>query len=262
MMGLAAFACSPKQEAAAEEGETPAEAAEVAQEAPKALTAKDFKATKAEIDSVSYLLGINFGSFLKSYNFGTDINYSQIVKGMKAFQNSEGNMNDPEFVNQFKINPDLMNQVFNNYLEKQHNLLVLKNKEAEEKFLAENAKKAGVQVTESGLQYIIEEAGNDVKPALTDTVWVHYKGQLIDGTVFDEVADDEDAINFVLNRVVTGWGEGLQLIGEGGKIKLFIPSKLGYGEQGNQAIEPNSTLIFDVSIEKVGKFVAPEPEAE
>ncbi|MCQ2182261.1 MAG: FKBP-type peptidyl-prolyl cis-trans isomerase [Bacteroidales bacterium] len=255
-MGLAAFACSPKQEAAAEEGETSAE------ETKAPLTSKDFKSSKAEVDSVSYLLGINFGSFLRSYNFGKNLNYSQIVKGIKDFQNAKGNMQDPEFVNQFKINPDEMNDVFNNYLEKQHNLLVYKNKETEEKFLAENAKKDGVQVSESGLQYIIEEAGSYVKPGLLDTVWVHYTGKLIDGTVFDEVAADNDPISFTLNRVVKGWSEGLQLVGEGGKIKLFVPSALGYGEQGNQAIEPNSTLIFDVVLDKVGKFVMPEEAAE
>lgn len=259
-MGLAAVACSPKQEAAAEDGANSIEAVDASQQSPKVLTANDFKSTKAEIDTVSYLLGINFGSFLRSYNFGKELNFSQVVKGMKDFQNATGNMQDPEFVNQFKINPELMNDVFNAYLEKQHNLLVLKNKETEEKFLAENAKKAGVQVTESGLQYIIEEAGNDVKPGMTDTVWVHYSGKLIDGTVFDETAPDADPISFTLNRVVAGWGEGLQLIGEGGKIKLFIPSNLGYGEQGNQAIEPNSTLIFDVTLEKVSKYIAPEAE--
>lgn len=262
MMGLAAAACSPKQEAEAQEGEEGTaieQAAAEAQQTPKVLTAKDFKSSKAQIDTVSYLLGINFGSFLRNYNFGKDLNFSQVVKGMKDFQNAKGRMQDPEFVEQFKINPELMNDVFNEYLEKQHNLLVFKNKEAEEKFLAENAKKEGVQTTESGLQYIIEEAGNDVKPGLTDTVWVHYSGKLIDGTVFDETAPEADAVSFTLNRVVKGWGEGLQLIGEGGKVKLFIPSALGYGESGNQAIEPNSTLIFDVTLEKVGKYIAPEP---
>ena len=261
MMGLVAMACAPKQEeAVAEEGEQTAieAAAAAAQQMPKALTANDFKSSKAEIDSVSYLLGINFGSFVKNYNFGEDINYSQIVKGIKDFQNAKGNMRDADFGEQFKINPEVMNDLFNKYLEKRHNLIMALNKEKEEKFLASNAKKAGVQVSESGLQYIIEEAGSDVKPGPKDTVWVHYSGKLIDGTVFDETAEGAEAISFTLNRVVSGWGEGLQLIGEGGKIKLFVPSKLGYGESGNQRIEPNSTLIFDVTLEKVGKVQAAE----
>jgi len=83
---------------------------------------------------------------------------------------------------------------------------------------------------------------------------VRYKGTLLDGTVFDEVAEDADPIRLTLNRVVAGWTEGLQLIGEGGKIQLFLPAELAYGEQGNQGIGPNNALIFDVELTKVGKI--------
>jgi FKBP-type peptidyl-prolyl cis-trans isomerase FkpA/FKBP-type peptidyl-prolyl cis-trans isomerase FklB len=93
-------------------------------------------------------------------------------------------------------------------------------------------------------------------------VWVHYKGTLLDGTVFDEVAADAEPIRLTLNRVVPGWTEGLQLIGEGGKIDLYIPAELGYGEQGNQAIGPNSVLTFNVELTKVGKYVEPAPVQE
>lgn len=252
LLGLAVVACTPK---AGEEAADAAQAADEASVAPKALTAADFKSSKAEIDSVSYLLGINFGSFLKGYDFGGDINYSQVVKGMKDFVNSKGDTRDEDFTKQFKIDPNTMNDLFNKFLQKRHNLVAFQNKEAGEKFLAANAKKDGVQTTESGLQYIILEPGNDVKPALTDTVWVHYVGKLLDGTVFDQTEEDGDAVSFTLNRVIPGWSEGLQLIGEGGKVQLFIPSNIAYGEQGNQAIQPNSTLIFDVTLDKVGKFV-------
>ena len=220
---------------------------------------KEFQPSRGQVDSVSYLLGINFGSFLASYDFGKDLNYGQIVKGMKDFVNAEGNQMDPEFVKQFKIDPNEMNDLFNNYLEKRQSGVALANKDKGEKFLAANAKKAGVLTTESGLQYKVIEPGNDVKPGPQDTVWVRYKGTLIDGTVFDEVPADEEPINFTLNRVVPGWSEGLQLIGEGGKVELYIPSELGYGEQGNNAIAPNSVLVFDVDLQKVGKYVAPEP---
>ena len=221
---------------------------------------KEFQPSRGQVDSVSYLLGINFGSFLASYDFGKDLNYGQIVKGMKDFVNAEGNQMDPEFVKQFKIDPNEMNDLFNNYLEKRQSGVALANKDKGEKFLAANAKKAGVLTTESGLQYKVIEPGNDVKPGPQDTVWVRYKGTLIDGTVFDEVPADEEPINFTLNRVVPGWSEGLQLIGEGGKIQLYIPSELGYGDQGNNAIGPNSVLVFDVDLQKVGKYVAPEAE--
>ena len=214
---------------------------------------KEFRSSKAEVDSVSYLLGIQFGNFLRSYDFGGDFNYAEVVKGMKDFVAAKGDMRDPEFVKQFKIDPNKMNELFNSYLEKRHSGLAMMNQQKGQKFLESNGKKEGVVTTESGLQYKIIEAGNDVKPGPKDTVWVRYKGSLLDGTVFDEVAEDADPIRLTLNRVVPGWTEGLQLIGEGGKIDLYLPAELGYGEQGNQSIPGNSTLIFNVELTKVGK---------
>ena len=218
---------------------------------------KEFQPSKAQVDSVSYLLGINFGSFLANYDFGKDLNYPEIVKGMKDFVNAEGNQMDPDFVKQFKLDPNAMNDLFNSYLEKRRSGVAMANKKKSEDFLAANAKKEGMQTTASGLQYRIIDPGNDVKPGPQDTVWVRYKGTLIDGTVFDEVPEDAEPIRLTLNRVVPGWTEGMQLIGEGGKVELYLPSELGYGEQGNQAIAPNSALIFNVEMTKVGKFVAP-----
>lgn len=224
-----------------------------------AAEAKQYAPSKAEVDSVSYLIGINFGSFLKSYDWG-DLNYSEIVKGMKEFVNAKGDFRDPDFTEQFKIDPNKMNDIFNNYLEKRHTMAVETNKAKGAKFLEDNAKKAGVQTTESGLQYKIIEAGNDVKAAATDTVWVNYKGTLTDGTVFDEVADDAAPIMMPLDRVIPGWTEGLQLVGEGGHIELVIPSDLAYGENGNQTIGPNEVLCFDVKVSKVGKVAPVEAE--
>lgn len=223
---------------------------------PKVEGAEEFMPTKAETDSVSYLVGINFGSFIKAYNFGDDLNYAEIVKGIKDFVSAEGDFRSPDFGKQFKYDPNSMNNAFNTYLEKRQNYVSLLNKDKEQKFLAENAKKAGVTQAESGLQYEIIEKGNDVVPGPVDTVWVRYKGTLIDGTVFDETPAEGEPVRIMLNQVVKGWQEGLQLIGEGGKIKLYVPSVLGYGEQGNQAIEPNSALIFDVELTKVGKVAA------
>jgi FKBP-type peptidyl-prolyl cis-trans isomerase len=214
---------------------------------------KEFRSTKAEVDSVSYLIGINFGSWVKNYDFGSDLNYAEVVKGIKDFVAAKGDSRDPEFVKQFKVDPNRMNDLFNNYLEKRHSGVAMMNKQKGEKFLESNGKKDGVVTTGSGLQYKIIEAGNDVKAGPRDTVWVRYKGSLLDGTVFDEVAADADPIRLTLNRVIPGWTEGLQLVGEGGKIDLFIPYELGYGEQGNQAIPGNSTLIFNVEVTKVGK---------
>lgn len=223
---------------------------------------KEFQPSKAQVDSVSYLLGINFGSFLKGYDFGTDLNYGEIVKGMKDFVAAKGDVRDADFAKQFKVDPNSMNDLFNSYLEKRRSGVSMMNKQKGEKFLEANGKKEGIVTTDSGLQYKILEPGNDVKPGPQDTVWVRYKGTLLDGTVFDEVAADAEPIRLTLNRVVPGWTEGLQLIGEGGKIDLYIPAELGYGEQGNQAIGPNSVLTFNVELTKVGKYVEPAPVQE
>ncbi|MBO4916920.1 MAG: FKBP-type peptidyl-prolyl cis-trans isomerase [Bacteroidales bacterium] len=230
---------------------------------PDGTSAKDILPSKAQVDSVSYLLGINFGSFLKSYNFGEDLNFAKMKEGMLDFVRAEGNMNDPEFVNQFKINPELMNDLFNDFLEKRNNYTTALNLAKETKFLAENAKKEGVQTTDSGLQYKIIEAGNDQKPGPQDTVLVRYKGSLLDGSVFDQVwGDDSEPIRLTLDRVIPGWTEGLQLLGKGGKATLFIPSELGYGAGGTQGIEPNSTLVFDVELVDVFPYIDPRIDPE
>lgn len=207
--------------------------------------------SKGQIDTVSYLLGINFGSFMKSYDFG-DVNYAELKKGMEDFVNSKGNPSDPEFLDQFKISPELMNDAFNSYLEKRRSAVLSANKEKEEAFLAANKAKSGVVETASGLQYKIIAPGSDVKPGPTDAVKVYYKGTLLDGTVFDERSvSDGDPIELTLDRVIPGWTEGIQLIGEGGEIELYIPAALGYGESGTQGIEPNSTLIFNVKLSEI-----------
>ena len=219
---------------------------------------KNSTITKGQIDTVSYLLGINFGSFIKSYNFGDNLNLSELKKGLEEFLHAEGNMRDPEFTSQFRINPETMNDVFNKFLEQRHQELLSANKAAEEAFLEANRKKADVRETASGLQYRILAPGNNVKPGPEDKVLVHYKGTLLDGTVFDETPEGGDPIELPLSGVIPGWREGLQLVGEGGDIELFIPSALAYGESGNQAIEPNSALIFRVQVAEVHPAAAAE----
>ena len=210
--------------------------------------------SQAEIDSVSYLIGINFGSFIKGNNFAEDLselNMSEIKKGMADFLAAEGNPYEMEFGKQFKIDLEKMGEILNNYLSKKQAYKAAFNLAKEREFLAANAKKANVDTTASGLQYTIIASGAEEKIAPEDTVWVNYKGTLIDGTVFDE----NDSTKFIANRVIRGWTEGLGLLGEGGKATLYIPAELAYGERGNRNIEPNSTLIFEVEVLKVGKFV-------
>ena len=210
--------------------------------------------SQAEIDSVSYLIGINFGSFIKGNNFAEDLkdlNMAEIKKGMADFIAAEGNPYEPEFGKQFKIDLEKMGEILNGYLSKKQAYKAAYNLAKEREFLAANAKKANVDTTASGLQYTIIASGADEKIAPEDTVWVNYKGTLLDGTVFDE----NDSTKFIANRVIRGWTEGLGLLGEGGKATLYIPAELAYGERGNRNIAPNSTLIFDVEVLKVGKFV-------
>jgi FKBP-type peptidyl-prolyl cis-trans isomerase FkpA len=126
-------------------------------------------------------------------------------------------------------------------------------KEKGEKFLKENATKEGVKTTSSGLQYKVLKEGEGKQPKATDTVQVHYKGTLIDGTEFDSSYKRGEPIAFPLNRVIPGWTEGVQLMKEGSKYQFFIPSNLAYGERGTPGgpIGPNETLIFEVELLKV-----------
>ena len=226
---------------------------------PAAEGSKETKAllpSKSLTDSTSYLIGINFGSWIKGNNFG-DINYDQMLKGIKDFVNAKGNMQDSTFTKQFKVDPNEMNEVLDGYLQKRRAYTGALNLEKGAKYIENFLKEEGAMQTESGLAYKIIEAGN-AKKAVSDqdTVWVDYKGTLLDDTVFDENKN----INFTLNRVISGWAEGLKLIGEGGHVMLVIPGELAYGERGNRGIEPNSTLVFDVTLNKVGNFVEPVEE--
>ena len=210
--------------------------------------------TAAEVDSVSYLLGVNIGSFFKGNGFAEElkeINMAQFKKGIVDFLEAEGSPYDADFTEQFDIDPNEMQRIFNEFLGKKQTYQAAKSLAEGKAFLAKNALKEGVDTTASGLQYSIESPGADYKVAPQDTVWVNYKGTLIDGTVFDE---NENTM-FVANRVIRGWTEGLGLLGEGGKATFYIPSELAYGERGARGIAPNSALIFDVEVIKVGKFV-------
>ncbi len=125
------------------------------------------------------------------------------------------------------------------------------NAKAGREFLDKNGKREEVKITPSGLQYEVIEEGNGVTPKATDRVTVHYTGRLIDGTVFDSSEERGEPATFGVNQVIPGWVEALQMMKEGAKWRLFIPSNLAYGSQGVPGIGPDQTLIFDVTLFKV-----------
>ena len=127
------------------------------------------------------------------------------------------------------------------------------NAKAGREFLLENGKRVEVKTTESGLQYEVLTEGKGAKPTASDKVTVHYTGKLIDGTVFDSSVERGEPATFGVTQVIPGWVEALQLMSEGAKYRLYIPSQLAYGPQGAGPIGPNQTLIFDVELLKIEK---------
>ena len=205
--------------------------------------------TTAQIDTISYALGMYYGKMLTSSPFG-ELNLAQMKKGFKDVLNEEETMLEEQ---------DIV-MLIQSYLRDRMAYESERSLEEGEKFLAANKEKEGVVETESGLQYKIEVEGTGISPEETDTVEVNYEGRLIDGTVFDSSYDRGESVKFPLNRVVKGWTEGLTYAKEGGKIQLYIPAELGYGQRGTGPIPGNSTLIFDIELVKVYKAVPKETE--
>jgi FKBP-type peptidyl-prolyl cis-trans isomerase len=208
--------------------------------------------TKGEVDTTSYLLGVNFGLVMSQNNFG-ELNMAQVEKGMKdALNAKEGQPMDSAYVKQFKIDPSDMNSIINSFLQKRTAYEGALNKEKGDKFRHEFAVKNSADSTASGIVYLIQDSGSDVRATDDrDTVKVNNRGTTIDGTEIDQ----NEGIKFPLHRVIRGWTEGMKLIGEGGKITLVIPANLAYGERGPREIGANSTLVFDVELLEVHPYV-------
>lgn len=201
------------------------------------------------MDQISYALGISIGQQLKQMGLKDKL----VVADFAASINDvlQGN---PLQVEAAKAQ-EILTEFFTALDEQQKKAAEEAGKdarEAGEKFLAENAKKAGVVVTASGLQYEVLAEGNGRSPKATDTVRCHYEGTLIDGTVFDSSYARNEPAAFGLNQVIPGWTEGVQLMKEGAKYRFYIPFNLGYGAQGaGGAIPPYAALIFDVELLKI-----------
>ncbi len=153
-----------------------------------------------------------------------------------------------------KLTDQEAQQLVNNFIQKQQEEATRAIREEGERFLAENAKKEGVTVLPSGLQYTVITEGTGAQPLATDRVKCHYEGTLTNGQVFDSSYRRGEPAVFPLNGVIPGWTEGVQLMKEGAKYRFFIPYNLAYGEQGaGQAIPPYAALIFDVELISIEK---------
>ncbi len=196
--------------------------------------------TPIKMDTVSYSLGVLFAQNFKN-NDNMKLDPESMAKGFgEALKGKE------------TITADKANAIFSAFMSEQNQKKFTVNIEKGKAFLAENAKRPGVKVTASGLQYEVIKEGTGITPKATDKVKTHYHGTLLDGKVFDSSVQRGEPIEFPCNGVIQGWQEALQLMKEGSKYKLYVPYNLAYGEKGaGGAIGPYETLIFEVELIKV-----------
>ena len=193
------------------------------------------------MDKFSYAIGLGIGQNLLSMG-AQGINVEDFAQAIADVLNR----------NETAISHNEAREIVNKYFAELEAKMNAENIEKGKTFLTENAKKEGIITLPSGLQYEVITEGNGKKPSATDRVKCHYEGTLIDGTLFDSSVKRGQPAVFGVNQVIKGWVEALQLMSEGAKWRLFIPSDLGYGAQGaGEMIPPHSTLIFEVELIEV-----------
>jgi FKBP-type peptidyl-prolyl cis-trans isomerase FklB len=192
-----------------------------------------------KMDSTFYALGILMSENLTS-QFG-ELDVDELARGLRAAKEGTATMDAKQ-----------ANAVVQSFMMKKQESAGSEAREAGEAFLAKNAMRDEIKVTDSGLQYEVLKEGEGTSPTATETVEVHYHGTLLDGTVFDSSVDRGETIEFPLNRVIAGWTEGVQLMKPGAKYRFFIPYDLAYGPRGSAPkIPPYAALIFEVELFKV-----------
>ena len=225
------------------------------------------KAPASELTSFeaksAYAIGLSMGRYIgstleKQQELGVNLDNDTILKGVKDGFTDKGDMTDEEVQDALTAYDARINDLIETQAKEQ----AANSLKEGQKFLADNAKRDGVKVTDSGLQYEVLTEGKGAKPKAEDVVKVDYVGKLIDGTVFDSSIERGEPVSFPLNQVIPGWTEGVQLMPVGSKYKFVIPADLAYGESGANTIPGNAVLVFEVELLGIESDEPASPAAE
>ncbi|MGL1086852.1 FKBP-type peptidyl-prolyl cis-trans isomerase [Vibrio vulnificus] len=207
---------------------------------------------KSEDDKAAYAIGVSFANYLsasldKPSEIGINLNKELVLKGIEHVFAGNPELNEEET----RAALEALDMRVAENMQKKAAEKAEAAKKAGDEFRAEFEKQEGVVKTDTGLLYQVITPAEGEKPKDTDTVQVHYKGTLTDGTQFDSSYDRGEPATFPLNRVIPGWTEGVQLMPVGSKFKFVIPPELAYGAQDTPSIPANSTLVFEVELLKI-----------
>ena len=206
--------------------------------------------TQGEIDTVSYLAGVHFGSIMRQSKLADSMDELNMDEFAKGVEDALAAVYGPDFSAQFKVNVDTLYQYIEAYITKKMTYDAALREALAKAFFAENALRETVDTLPGGLQYEVLAKGSGEKIQKKDTVLVNYKGTLLDGTLFDM----NDTTEFALDSLIKGWQEGLCQVSEGAKVKLYVPAEMGYGDKVSPLIPANSALIYEIEILKVNRF--------
>lgn len=214
----------------------------------------------SDLQKRSYAMGASMGQIIESKitnhkEMGIDYDQNLLVKGFIASLQNQSQLDKEEIQSITQAAETLVRK-------KQNEIKAQMGQENRAKgvaFLTNNAKRSGIIVLDSGLQYEVLKNNEGPKPKATDTVTVNYIGTLLDGTEFDSSYSRNQPATFPLNRVIKGWTEGLQLMSKGEKYKFYVPSDLAYGARSTGKISSHSTLIFEVELLEVIEKGKPDP---